>query len=72
MLDPSSWVVRRSLVQELVELHFVSKERARFVQRLATDNNHSLAVQQLLGHNGGQTTHQVTFSVDNYQFFKHI
>ena len=72
MLDPSSGVMRRSLVQELVELHLVSEQRTGFVQRLATHHNNSLTVQKLLGYDGSQTTHQMPLSVYNHQLFKHI
>lgn len=45
-----------------------AEELARDVEGLAADNNHLLAVEELLGDDTGKTTQQVTLAVnDNLQ-----
>jgi hypothetical protein len=43
-----SWVGVSGLVQELMELELVSEERTRFIEQLASDNDDSLSIQELL------------------------
>jgi hypothetical protein len=42
-----------------------AEELSRDVERLATDDHNLLAVQKLLGDNGGQSTEKVTLAVDD-------
>jgi hypothetical protein len=45
--------------------HLVSEERARDVDLLAPDNNDFLAIENLLGDDGRQTTEEMAFPVDD-------
>lgn len=42
-----------------------AEELARDVERFAANNDNLLAVQELLGHGGGQATKEVTLAVDD-------
>lgn len=59
-----------TLTQVSVEGKLVSELRTRDVHVLATNNDDLLAVQDLLGHNGSQTTQKVALGVDNNNRFK--
>jgi hypothetical protein len=59
------------LVEELVELQLVSEERTRLEESLASYNNDSLPVLELLGNFGCKSTNQVASAVDNNLLFEH-
>lgn len=42
-----------------------TEEGAGNVELLGTDNDDTLAIEDLLGDNGGQTTQEVTLTIDN-------
>lgn len=44
----------------------VAEERSAHVDLLAADDHHLLAVQQLLGHGGSETTEQVALAVNGH------
>lgn len=48
----------------LFETHLVPKERARDVNLFAAHNHNFLAVQDLLGDNGGQSTKEMTLAIN--------
>lgn len=54
-----------SLSLEVPVLELGTKVLARDVDALAAHNNDVLAVQDLLGDNGGEATEEVTTTVDN-------
>jgi hypothetical protein len=45
--------------------HLVTEEAARDVDFLAANDNNLLAIQNLLGYNGGQPTEEVTLAVND-------
>ena len=71
MNDTSSWVVEHSLLQEFGVHNFVSVEGARHQDFLASDDNDSLSVEELLGDDGSESTKKMTFAVNNNFFLKH-
>lgn len=70
MVRTLSSVVSAGLSKVVVELQLVSEELTGDVQELASDHGNLLAVQQLLGDDGGQTTQQVALSVDDDNWFE--
>ena len=54
--------------QELQVLELVAVEVAGHVDALAADDHHLVAVQDELGHDRGQTAHQVAAAVDHHGF----
>lgn len=55
----------RALLQERKVLQLVAEERAGDVDLLATDHNEALAVEDLLGDDGSQTTEKVAATIDD-------
>ena len=58
------------LSQVVVVFQFVSEKFTGDVQGFGSDNDNLLAVQDLLGHNGGQTTQQVALTVNDNNWFE--
>jgi len=59
------------LVEELVELQLVSEERTRLEESLASNNNDSLTVLELLGNFRCKSTNQVASAIYNNLLFEH-
>ncbi|KAH3658858.1 hypothetical protein OGATHE_006584 [Ogataea polymorpha] len=59
-----------SLSQVVVVLQFVSEEFTRDVESLTSHNDNLLAVEKLLGNSGGQSSQQVSFSVNDNNLLK--
>ncbi len=55
-----------SQTQKLEVLQLVAVEVSAHVDSLATDDHDLVAVEDELGHDGGQTAHQVTATVDHH------
>ena len=60
-----------SLVNDFTSLEPVSEKGARNVNRLATDHNDTLSVNELLGNNRGKATEHMTAAIDDNFLFEH-
>jgi len=61
----TGWVHVAPLAQVGQELDLVPVEVSREVQLLAADHGHLAALQQVLGHHGGQATEQMAATINN-------
>ena len=71
MLEVSSGVSVVGLVQEVLEVELVSEQGARKDKRFASNNNDTLAAEQLMGNLGGESADQVASSVYDNLLFEH-
>jgi hypothetical protein len=62
MIDEETSISSRTLA--MATTHLVTEEATRDVDFLASYNDNLLAVQNLLGYNGGQPTKKVTLAVN--------
>lgn len=67
----SSGVMDHLLSHELGELDLVSEEGSRDIDSFSSDDNDSLAAEELFGDDGSQSTEEVTLSVNDDFFLKH-
>ena len=67
----SSGVVDHLLSHEFGELDLVSEEGARDVDSFGSDNDDSLAREEFLGDNGGESSEEMTLSVNDDFLFEH-
>lgn len=68
MVHTSGWVHVALLAKERQVLELVPVETARDVDAFTPDNDHLLALEQGLGHDGGETTQQMASAVDDEGF----
>ena len=72
VVDRTTLRVReRALAKESSELDLVADQRSRNVHVLTPNNDNLLALQKLLGNEGGKTAKEMATSVDNDSLFEH-
>ena len=71
MDDTSSGVVDHLLSHEFGPFNLVSEERARDVDSFGSDDNDSLAGEEFLGDDGGESSEEMTLSINDDFFFEH-
>ena len=71
MSGSAAWVGIAAVMHLFLAFHLVSEERARSENLLTSDNNDSLAIEQLLGYNACKATQQVIAAVNDNLFFEH-
>ena len=67
----STWVSVASLVHLLLSFQLASEEGSRLENGLASNDNDSLAIEELLSDNAGKTSQQVISTVNDNLFFEH-
>ena len=67
----STWVCVASLVHLLLSFQLASEEGSRLENGLASNDNDSLAIEELLSDNAGKTSQQVISTVNDNLFFEH-
>ena len=71
MSGSAAWVGVATAMHLFLALHLVSEERARSEYGLSSDNNDSLAIEELLGYNACKASQQVIATVNDNLFFEH-
>jgi hypothetical protein len=67
----AAWVGIAAMMHLFLAFKLVSEERARPENLLTSDNNDSLAIEQLLGYNACKASQQVIATVNDNLFFEH-
>lgn len=71
MDNTSLWVVVHSLSKELTVDKLVSIKGTRDDDSLSSYNHNSLTIEEFFGNNGGKSTKEMAFTIDNDFFLKH-
>jgi len=61
----TSWIISSCFAHESLVLELCAEELSGDVDGFASNDNHFLAIEELLGHDTGETTKEMAFAVDD-------